>query len=328
MAMAMPLRRSVSYGEEDAPNPMEITAADANGVAWAASASLERSGDETRHQNLQRYLSERPKGGPNEQVGSKAARLRNTRSCDIYHSGLQEPLAYYKSLEPARPEWPSSFRRYHLGHGIRVVDHDTVVVAAKDTLQQTKKGLVRDSSGSITYSHNHYMKVELDSNTIAQILAGGVPGGGHNWSPKQVEVAFATQTGRPGVWRHYDVHVKAFLLSFPKTFEVFGASQEFVRLKHPKNTSLLDHPQDAIIRLAKSRHTGCVEPYAEVNGPDGPKGRLKQKTVSLPELHQHRLKAVYRPHKEVDETSEMSGSFQRDSPADMTRRRATGDSGY
>lgn len=318
-----------------APSPMSPTQvapmeAVSEGKPWIPQASLQASllssGAETRHQTLQRFLSERTKGGPHEQVGSKAARLRNTRSCEIYHSGLQEPLSYYKSLEPARPEWPNGFRRYHLGHGIhsgiRVVDQDTVVVSAKDSLQQTKKGLVRSSSGSITYSHNHYTKVELDANTIAQLLAGGVPGGGHNWTPKQVEVAFLSQTGRPGVWKHYEVHIKAFLLSFPKTFEVFGANQEFVRLKHARNTSLLDHPQDAIVRLAKARHHGYVEPWAEVNGPEGPKGRLKQKTVSLPDLHQHRLKTVYRPHKEPEERSEMYAyeSFQqRDSQVDTTR---------
>jgi len=265
---------------------------------------------ETRHQLLQRSLTQRDRGAPLEQTGSKAERLRNTRSCEIIHSGLHEPLSHWKFLEPCRPEWPTAFRRYHLDHGIRVVDHDTVVCSAKDSLKQTKKGLVRTSSGTITYSHSHYMKMELDAGILAQILCGGVPAGGHAWTPKQLQFAFKENTGRTGTWTHYDVSFMAFLYAFPKTFDIFGGSGEFVKLKKPRSPTLMDHPQDAIIRLARARDTGFVQPHAEVNGPDGPKGRLKHKTVSLPELKQHRLKAVYRPHEEgsMSQSSSRVGS--------------------
>merc|ERR1719367_2099665 len=105
------------------------------------------------HQRLQQSLGERTSGGPKEQMRSAPERLRCTRNCEIMHSSLEEPLSHYKSLEPSRPHWPSSHRRFHLDNGIRVLDHDTVVIDAHDTMRKTKKGMMRCSSGTVTYSN-------------------------------------------------------------------------------------------------------------------------------------------------------------------------------
>eukprot|EP00931_Biecheleriopsis_adriatica_P116888 TRINITY_DN92472_c0_g1_i1.p1 TRINITY_DN92472_c0_g1~~TRINITY_DN92472_c0_g1_i1.p1 ORF type:complete len:307 (+),score=37.84 TRINITY_DN92472_c0_g1_i1:68-988(+) len=263
-------------------------------------------GQETWHQTMQRSLSERDRGGPHEQMRSKPARLRSTRSCDILHSSLEEPLAGYKTLEPLRPRWPSTFRRLHLNDGIRVRDCDTVVVSARDQLGKTKKGLVRSSSGTVTYSNTHRMKVELDVHTLAEILGDGVPGGRHAWTPSRLEFEFVHRTGRPGAWNHYDVGIIPFMLLFPKTFDLFGPSHDYVRLTRKISTTVLDNIEDALVRLARSREDGSVqhtlteaqfsetskwaEQHLEKAGfmKSGPKAKL------YPDLKSHRLKATYR----------------------------------
>jgi len=277
-----------------------------------------QSGGETMHQFLQRSLMEREKGGPHEQQGSKASRLRNTRSTDILHSALEEPLSPYKSLESNRPQWPTSWRRFHLNHGIRVVDHDTVVVDSKDCFKKTAKGLKRSSSGSVTYSHTHRMKVELDVTELGHILKGQVPGGGHAWTPRRLEWIFKERTGRPGCWVHYDVGIKAFLLLFPKTFEMFGNDHEFVRLR--QGTAVLDVHEDAMVRLAMAREHGHTSPHG-LWSPHNVEGARTQKgePISLPELSTHRMKTTFtRSHQQLRRMRSGVEAFQDASDAGST----------
>jgi hypothetical protein len=238
----------------------------------------------SRHQLLQMSLASNSTGGPYEQRGSTAKRLRNTRSCQIYHSSLQEPLAPYKSLEPLNPRWPRTFHRLHLHHGIRVVDQDTIVVSARDKIEKTRKGLVRTSSGTVTYSATHRLKVELDVEMLAQICGDDVPGGGHSWTPKRLEWVFKERTGRPGSWKHYDIGMTNFLCLFPKTFELF-AGNTFVRLRRGKGRGhVLDHVEDVMA------HLGQVAAL-------GPGALSKSQSDSiLPELGAHRMKAAYVPY--------------------------------
>jgi len=270
---------------------------------------------ETHHQKLQRSLYDRRGGGPHEQCGSPPQRWRNTRTTEIVHSNMEEGLTCYKSLEPIRPHQPYNHRRYHLTHGIRVKDQDTVVVDSCDIHKKTKKGLLRESSGTVTYSDTHRRRVELDVIELAKILDGGIPGGGHAWTPRKLERIFRERTGRPGVWAQYEMPLKFFLQTFPKTFEQFGPDYQFARLRHHVTTSVLDVGEDAMRRLACARERGYIEQHPVVEGTvrvhseeldelfettgNSPKlqdleSKLRAKTPVLPALHEHRIKASFK----------------------------------
>lgn len=284
---------------------------------------------ETPHQRLQRSLYDRRRGGPIEQTQSAPQRMRNTRSTEILHSSLEEPLSTYKSLEPVRPRWPTYWRRYHLCHGIRVKDQDTILVEANDKHVKTKKGLIRTSSGFVTYSETHRRKVELDVVFLAQVLNGGIPGGGHAWQPRKLERVFKERCGRDGTWNHYEIPLKHFLTLFPKTFEQFGPDLQFVRLRHMLKPQLMDNTEDAMSRLALARERGFIEPHPHIDGtvglhneelqevfaamdegrPDSPgpglekvKAGLRGKTPNLPELRNQRVKAAYKPFSTESQT--------------------------
>jgi len=271
---------------------------------------------EMRHQTLQRTLAERSRGGPHEQTMSPAKRLQGTRSCEITHSSLQEPLTHWKSLESLNPRWPTEWRRFHLNHGIRVVDNDTVVISARDQVQKTANGLRRTSSGSVTYSHTQKQKAELEVQEIAHIIGDPAPGGAHAWTPKKVQKLFKERTGRVGVWKHYDIGLTPFLLCFPKTFEMYGANHEYIRLRRAGNTNVLDSAEDFMARLARARMHGFVQQHPTVPGQVtsstnpatelGKDGRITQKEVSpklqLPTLRTNRLKTTFKLY-------ESAGSF-------------------
>lgn len=247
-------------------------------------------------------------GGPHHELTmSRPSRFRKTRSCAILDSTLEEPLTYYKSLEPVKPHWPHTWRRLHLTEGIRVRDMDTVVVPSRDTLTKTKKGMLRSSSGTVTYSAVHACKVELDAQILAQICGDGVPGGGHAWTPSRLSVEFQTRTGRSGVWVHYEIGITSFLLVFPKTFDLFGPGRQYVRLHRPSRLTVLDKTEDAMVRLAMCRQDGHIhynisdkfyqdpqDKWAhEMEDLDfaaaSPKATLKSPSA----LRTHRLKASY-----------------------------------
>lgn len=274
------------------------------------------TGDELRHQLLQKSLSVRDKGGPHEQMRSYPARLRCTRSCEILHSTLEEPLSHWKSLEPMKPRWPTAWRRLHLNDGIRVRDTDTVVISARDSLERTKTGgLLRSSSGTVTYSNSHRTKLELDVTYLAQILGDGVPHGKHYWTPQRLEHEFIHRTGRPGVWGHYDVGIVALMLLFPKTFELFGPNHEQVRLKRKASTTVLDNFEDALVRLGRGRETGKIEHHLDLTSAPNSFSQTNKwageqpssvgfqdsrpKPTSLLDLHKHRLKATYRNNADI-----------------------------
>lgn len=265
---------------------------------------------ETRHQMLQRSLAERDRGGPHEQIRSAPHRLQGTRGTDIVHSSLHEPLSTWKSLEPHKPHWPSTWRRYHLNHGIRVVDNDTVVVSARDKVQRTQQGLLRSSSGSATYSQTQRQKAEIEVAELAEIMAGSdVP-----WTPKKLEHIFKERHGRIGVWGHYDLGMRAFLSCFPKTFEIYGKDGEFVRLRRARNSTVLDHGEDAMRRLARARSHGFLqrEPSPRIPNKQHPdvghnKTKVTEPLLALPSLKSNRLKVAFTPH---EDPSEHFGMFR------------------
>lgn len=271
---------------------------------------------ETLHQQLQRGLTERAKGGPHEQQRSAPLRLRNTRSCAIMHSSLEDPLTDYKTLEPMRPRLKFSQRRYHLTDGYKCFDQDTIVVDTRDQLSKTKNGLARSSTGSVTYSDTHRKKLELDAQELTRILAHeGVPGGGYSWTPAKLKRVFMERTGRTGVWSHYEVPFVEFLSAFPKTFCTFN-HDEYVQLQKKGKPTVLDTGEDVLIRLARARDHGYVETMHEVQGaklyhhdllyrapsndavPAGTLGRAcmgVSPPAVLQELQRHRVKAHFQP---------------------------------
>jgi hypothetical protein len=158
-------------------------------------------------------------------------------------------------------------------------------------LKTSAKGEVKHSTGYVTFSASHKDKVELDVAKLAELVREGVPGGGHAWTPKQLELVFRTRTGRKGTWATYDVPFKEFLRTFPKSFELFGPKDDYVRCVTRSTSSALDKGEDAMVRLARARANGLVDP--------------KRGTQSLPSLNQakasrhlsnHRLKAVFTPY--------------------------------
>jgi hypothetical protein len=160
------------------------------------------------------------------------------------------------------------------------------------------------------------MKVELDVGDLVQIVNGGIPGGGHAWTPKKLERIFRERTGRPGVWAHYEMPFKQFLQLFPKTFEQFGNEHQFLRLRHVgKRALVLDVSEDAMCRLGCARERGFIQPHPLVPGTidvhneelealfnndsvDGGAGnspkledledKLRANTPMLPDLREHR----------------------------------------
>lgn len=251
---------------------------------------------ETKHQSLQRSLLMRDHGCPHQQVRSFPYRLRSTRSCEILHSSMMEALGSYKTLDVDRPRWPHTNHRYHYVDGIRVVDLDTSVIAANDVFRKTKHGLHRSSSGSVTFSQTHRMKVELDADFLAQILGGQCPGGGlpaqtATWTPRRLEWIFKERTGRSGCWIDYDIGIKAFLLVFPKTFELIGPDCQYVQLRRKISTTVVDNIDDVMIRLAQARHG---------EGLSRASGTPVRSAVVLPGLDVHRIKVVYSPYPEKE----------------------------
>jgi len=260
--------------------------------------TINSSEGDTREKRLQTTLGLRDRGGPHEQTLSFPQRLRRTRATEIMHSSLEEPLSHYKALEPGFPHHPSVWRRYHLNHGYRVVDQDTLVIPTNDQLVKTRKGMQRSSSGTVTYSHTHLTKVQLDVTVLGQILNEGIPGGGHTWTPPKLERVFRERTGRPGCWAHYEVPFKQFLALFPKTFLQFGPDQCFIKLQVRGRPLILDGIEDAIVRLARARELGFVEQHPPVEGTTG----FHREATVLPELTKHRFKVAYAPHQQMGRT--------------------------
>jgi len=139
------------------------------------------------------------------------------------------------------------------------------------------------------------MKAEIDVEALAAIVKEGVPRGQHHWTPKVLERLFRERTGRAGTWAHYGVPFKEFLRLFPKTFEMFGPKDDFVRSKNLRSQKILDKVEDAMVLLAKAREDGFVDHHNNAEKAAATIGGKVRQAVALPALHQHRVKAVFKP---------------------------------
>eukprot|EP00929_Paragymnodinium_shiwhaense_P063439 TRINITY_DN31686_c0_g1_i1.p1 TRINITY_DN31686_c0_g1~~TRINITY_DN31686_c0_g1_i1.p1 ORF type:complete len:325 (-),score=33.89 TRINITY_DN31686_c0_g1_i1:141-1115(-) len=197
---------------------------------------------------------------------------RRARRCtEVLHRFCNQPLPWYKVLEPSRPEWPNAWRWYHPKDGIRVLDEDTIVVSAKDRRVRTKAGLLPKSSGHVTYSASDRMRFELDAEDLATILRDSHCYNSKIWTIPKLEKTFKYKLGRSGSWKSVGLELDAFLSLFPRTFEVFGAS-DFVRVLHSTtratNRVLVDDGQDVMVRLALACSSGYIAPEKHVEGAD------------------------------------------------------------
>lgn len=201
-----------------------------------------------------------------------------------------EPVAYYKNVTPFRPDWPNAHKWYNRKHGITVVDHENIIVPARDKIRKTKNGVVRDSNGEVVYSARHCMRLELDAEEIIRILRNVAPHNTPAWPLYKLEQAFFDQVGRFGCWAQYKIPFKVFLSLFPRTFTVLGTGgREFVKVLH-SSARIVDDANDVMVRLAIARENGHLERSVTI------KSAIEDD--SLPELQRVRARAFYRSKSE------------------------------
>jgi len=214
------------------------------------------------------------------------------RFTEILHNFCDEPLPWYKKLETSRPRWPTAMRKFTAKDGFRVADTHNIEVPSCDKLQRAKKGLLRTSSGMVNYSALDRMPFELDAGDIIKILREREPHilQGKLWSVKKLEKAYQTRFRRQGSWARQGVPFKVFLSLFPKTFDLFGADQDYIRLVKKSRLSAVDSSEDAMVSLALACEQGYVDRTAPLEGTM----RHGQEHKTLPELAHVRTKTMFR----------------------------------
>lgn len=214
------------------------------------------------------------------------------RFTELLHNFCHDPLPWYKNLEPSRPQWPKAMRKYTQRDGFRVPDLHNVEVSARDMVHKTKKGLLRTSSGLVTYSATHRMQFELDAEDLAKILREKVPHlqDGKVWSVKKLEKAYQSQFRRHGSWSRQGVTLRVFLSLFPKTFDLFGANNDFVRLANKSRKCAVDCSEDAMISLAMACEQGYVQRTLPLEGTM----KAGQESRRFHELSKVRAAALFR----------------------------------
>jgi len=152
------------------------------------------------------------------------------------------------------------------------------MVDAGDVLEKTKRGLLRSSTGHVTYSAKERMAFELDAEDLVNLLQQS-PAQGKLWTLTSLEQAFRDQLGRRGSWAMHHIALGVFLAMFPRTFYVFG---DFVRVLHASRTKVVDDGEDVMVRLALTLR-------------DGVPAKGLAASQSLPDLGSIRVKAKFRP---------------------------------
>lgn len=178
---------------------------------------------------------------------------RKGRLTEVLQPFCREPLPWYKELEPYRPHWPDLFHPWSLKHdGLRALDSETVVVDAGDVVERTKRGMMRSSTGHVTYSAKERQQFELDAEDLMQILQQSAPGGRPLWTLSALERAFRDQLGRRAAWVDRDMSLAFFLSLFPKTFCTYTSNkgQAYARILHPARKKLVDDGEQVMVQLA------------------------------------------------------------------------------
>merc|ERR1740133_296412 len=184
-------------------------------------------------------------------------------------------------------------RKFTERDGFRVNDTYTMEGPARDQLQRTKKGNLRTSSGVVTYSAIDRMHMELDVQDLLKILREQEPHvqQGRLWSVKKLEKAYHSRCRKHASWQRQGVSFKVYLALFPKTFDLFGAGQDFVRLASKTRLSAVDNSEDVMISLARA----CEQGFIERTDPlDGTMKQQQEPSGALPLLANVRTKTVIR----------------------------------
>lgn len=181
---------------------------------------------------------------------------RRGRLTEVLQPFCREPLPWYKELEPHRPRWPDLFHPWSLKHaGLRALDNETVVVDAGDLREKTKQGILRSSTGHVTYSAKERQQFEMDAEDLMRILQQSVPGSRPMWTIAVLERVFNDQLGRRGTWADHDMSLVVFLSLFPKTFCTYVSSQgqAYARMLHPARNKIVDDGEEVMVQLALAR---------------------------------------------------------------------------
>lgn len=247
--------------------------------------------DETLRQHLESAVGEFVPGP----TFARAPRpnWQKKRFPEVLNNFCDEPLPWYKKLEHTRPQWPSAMRKFTAKEGFRVADTHNIEVSTRDQLQRTKKGSMRTSTGVVTYDARDRMAFEIDVEDIARILREREPHMQHGrlWSVKKLEKAHQNQCRQHGSWKRQGVSFKVFLCLFPRTFDLFGADHEFVRLCNKSRLRTVDDSEHAMISLALGCERGYVGHTAPLEGTMKAEQNLPR---IFPELAHVRTKTMFR----------------------------------
>jgi len=231
--------------------------------------------------------------GPAHVRAPTVHKLEKRRHGEILHNFCQEALPWYKNLEPVRPQWPKQMKRWTEREGFRVSDLHSIQVSTRDQVQRTQKGTLRTSSGVVTYNAIDKMHMEIDAGDLATILRQQEPHGqssGRMWSVKKLEKAYHHRFRNNGSWERQGVSFRAYLSLFPKTFDLFGADHDFVRLVCKSRLCAVDFSEDAMISLALACEQGHVARTVPMEGTMA----ARTDTKRMPELAHVRTRTLFR----------------------------------
>jgi len=169
-------------------------------------------------------------------------------------------------------------------------------VPSRDVIEKTKKGLLRTSSGHVTYSASDRMRFELDAAELIRILREVRPHSSPSWTLVALEKVFQDHTGRRGCWIRNHLPIGVFLTLFPRTFEAFGGNGEFVRILHRSRTHVVDNGDDTMVRLALVCQRGFVDQQPPSAMSSTRRGSPTENVKLLPELLDVKTKVRFETH--------------------------------
>jgi hypothetical protein len=122
-----------------------------------------------------------------------------------------------------------------------------------------QRGTRRLSSGEVHYLFDHADKIRLDAEELVWILTSVTKRHAQGWTVKDLDFHFR-KTGRLAVWHQYAMPLYAFLAAFPKTFEQYGTTHQYVRLKFGTKGSarILDDMQQVMSNIARYNESRTV----------------------------------------------------------------------
>jgi hypothetical protein len=213
---------------------------------------------------------------------SEVELLQQTRYTPILHSSLREFLPTWKTRVALQPRWPHKYHKYHLWDGLSLVDSDHIQVSSRDIVVDGlhRRGTRRLSCGEVHFLYDHMDKIRLDAEDLVWILTSVTKRHAQGWTVKDLDFHFR-KSGRLGMWQQYAMPLYAFLAAFPKTFEQYGTTHQYVRLKFGTKGSArilddMNHVMSTIARYNESRtvfqqynHTHAQPSRTYTEGADG-----------------------------------------------------------